>query len=49
MISSEDKTLHVYPGGRHEPHNDLEKEEAVADISEWISARTRTLPAYVDR
>jgi acylglycerol lipase len=49
MVSSEDKTLHVYPGGRHEPHNDLEKEEAVADISEWISARTRTLPAYVDR
>jgi alpha-beta hydrolase superfamily lysophospholipase len=48
-VSSTDKSLHVYPGGRHEPHNDLEKEEAVADITEWISARTRILPAYVAR
>ena len=49
VVSSSDKTLHVYPGGHHEPHNDLEKEEAVADIVEWISARTAQLPAYVDR
>jgi Lysophospholipase len=48
-VSSEDKTLHVYPGGHHEPHNDLEKEEAVTDITEWISARTPILPAYLDR
>jgi alpha-beta hydrolase superfamily lysophospholipase len=48
-VSSTDRSLHVYPGGRHEPHNDLEKEEAVADITEWISSRTRILPAYVAR
>jgi acylglycerol lipase len=38
-VSSADKTLRVYPGGRHEPHNDLEKDELVTDVSEWISAR----------
>jgi len=48
LVSSQDKTLRVYPGGRHEPHNDLEKDEAVTDIVECISARTRMPRASAD-
>lgn len=49
LVSSRDKTLRVYPGGRHEPHNDLDKENAVRDIVEWISARSRMPRASADR
>ncbi|GAB4526557.1 MAG: monoacylglycerol lipase [Anaerolineales bacterium] len=34
----EDKTLHVYPGGFHESHNDLHKEQAIGDILAWLEA-----------
>jgi len=31
-----DKTLRVYPGVLHEPHNDLGHRQVAADISEWL-------------
>ncbi len=33
-----DKTLRVYPGGYHESHNDLHREQAVGDILAWLEA-----------
>jgi alpha-beta hydrolase superfamily lysophospholipase len=32
-----DKTLHVYPGARHEVHNDFGHEAVAADIKEWLA------------
>ena len=32
QIQYSDKTMHIYPGGLHEPHNDLEYRQAVSDI-----------------
>jgi len=37
---SADTTLHVYPGVRHEPHNDLGHEQVAADITEWLAHLT---------
>jgi alpha-beta hydrolase superfamily lysophospholipase len=38
MVSSPDKTLKIYPGGKHEPHNDTCHPELAADISQWLAA-----------
>jgi alpha-beta hydrolase superfamily lysophospholipase len=35
-ISSADKTLRIYPGGYHEPHNDIDHQKVAADIQEWL-------------
>jgi len=37
-VGSKDKVYKVYPGMRHEPLNELGKEEVHGDISNWISA-----------
>ena len=37
-VGSKDKVYKVYPGMRHEPLNELGKEEVQGDISNWISA-----------
>jgi alpha-beta hydrolase superfamily lysophospholipase len=37
-VGSKDKVYKVYPGMRHEPLNELGKEEVHKDISNWISA-----------
>lgn len=34
----EDKALHLYPGGLHEPHNDIQREQVMADVAAWIEA-----------
>jgi alpha-beta hydrolase superfamily lysophospholipase len=34
-----DKQLIVYPGGYHESHNDLHRQQVYADIAAWISDR----------
>ena len=39
---SADKTLRLYPGVRHEIHNDLGRAEVLAEIADWMVAR---LPA----
>ena len=36
---SEDKTMKTYEGAYHELLNELNKQEVMADIAEWISAR----------
>ncbi|MGD2253478.1 MAG: lysophospholipase [Anaerolineales bacterium] len=38
-LTAPDKTLLQYPGGYHEPHNDLDKERAFEDIRLWLEAR----------
>jgi len=37
QLAMEDKTLRVYPGVYHEPHNDLEPEHLVEDVSKWLA------------
>lgn len=39
-IGSEDKQLKIYPGIRHEPHNDLAAAQAAQDIAIWIQRRS---------
>ncbi len=38
-ISSHDKTLQYYPNMRHEPLNELGREQVVADVVKWIDNR----------
>jgi acylglycerol lipase len=35
--SSTDRTFAIYPGGRHEMHNETNKDEVLADLWSWIS------------
>jgi len=37
--ASTDKTLHIYPGMRHEPHNEPERETVLADVQQWLLQR----------
>jgi alpha-beta hydrolase superfamily lysophospholipase len=34
-----DKTLRIFPGGRHETHNDLDRAQVLGEIGGWIEAR----------
>ena len=36
---STDKTLRIFPGSRHETHNDLDREQVIREIADWIGAR----------
>lgn len=36
QVALEDKERHEYEGGYHEPHNDLGKEQALADLEAWL-------------
>jgi alpha-beta hydrolase superfamily lysophospholipase len=36
---STDKTLRIFPGSRHETHNDLDREQVIREIADWIEAR----------
>ena len=36
-VRSTDTTLHLYPGMRHEPHNDASHAQVAADVSEWLA------------
>jgi alpha-beta hydrolase superfamily lysophospholipase len=38
QIGSADKTLKLYPGLRHEVHNEPEKLEVLHDVTEWLDA-----------
>lgn len=40
--TSSDKTRIVYPGGFHEPHNDTQRAQVVADVADWLMAHTKT-------
>jgi len=36
QIQSTEKTLAIYPGSYHEPHNDLDADQVVADLVAWL-------------
>ena len=36
-VSSADKELKIYPGGMHEPHNDINRSEVMTDVETWLS------------
>lgn len=38
-VASADKTRIEYPDGRHEPHNDTNRAQVVADLAGWIEDR----------
>lgn len=38
-VSSADKTLRIYPGARHETHNELNRAQVLREIGDWIEAR----------
>jgi len=40
-VSSADRTLRIYPGVCHEPHNDLGHEQVAADVKEWLAHLSR--------
>ena len=44
---SADKTLSIYPEARHEVHNDLGREKAIAEVSSWIEARLDPEKAFL--
>jgi len=35
-VASTDKELRIYPGGYREPHNDLQKEQVLQDMTDWL-------------
>jgi acylglycerol lipase len=38
-LASTDKTLRIYPGARHETHNELERAVVIREMGDWIEAR----------
>ncbi len=36
QVNSPDKTLKIYPGSYHEPHNDLDADTVVSDLLRWM-------------
>jgi alpha-beta hydrolase superfamily lysophospholipase len=42
-VSSKDKELHLYPGGKHEPHNDIVREQVVDDVEKWLTRQLEQL------
>lgn len=38
-VNSHDRTLHILPGGYHEPHNDIDKEEYFRIVTHWLARR----------
>jgi alpha-beta hydrolase superfamily lysophospholipase len=43
-VSSADKLLIVYPGGAHEPHNDIQRDTVMLDVEEWLNRRMTEPP-----
>jgi alpha-beta hydrolase superfamily lysophospholipase len=44
LVSSEDKQLKIYPGGYHEPHNDIDRELVATDVIDWLLDHTTPRP-----
>lgn len=42
QVPAADKRLIVYPGGMHEPHNDLCADQVAADVADWLTAHLPT-------
>ncbi len=43
QIQSSQKTLTLYPGSYHEPHNDFDAEVVVRDLVDWCDRRLETI------
>jgi alpha-beta hydrolase superfamily lysophospholipase len=41
-VGSTDKTLRIYPGTRHETHNDLDRAQVIRETGDWIEARLKS-------
>lgn len=41
QVQSPQKALAIYPGSYHEPHNDLDADQVVADLIGWLDAGTK--------
>ena len=41
LLGGQDKTLHILPGGYHEPHNDLNAGEYFAFLKTWLESRIK--------
>ena len=39
-VSSQDKEIRIYPGGMHEPHNDIDREQVASDVVDWLDRHT---------
>lgn len=48
LVSSTDKQLRIYPGGFHEPHNDVDREAVLSDVINWLDQRAASIPSYID-
>lgn len=48
LAASTDKQIRIYPGGFHEPHNDLDRETVVTDVTGWLEERTASIPSYIE-
>jgi acylglycerol lipase len=35
-MATQDVTVHLYEGGRHEVLNEINREEVIGDLSEWL-------------
>ncbi len=42
QIQTPNKSITIYPGSYHEPHNDLDADTVVADLITWLAARMAT-------
>ncbi len=38
-VTFADKEIHLYEGGYHEPHNDIDHEQVLADYASWLGLR----------
>jgi alpha-beta hydrolase superfamily lysophospholipase len=36
---SRDKTLRIFPGARHETHNEMDREQLLKEVGDWMEAR----------
>jgi len=46
-VPSKDKNLFILPGGFHEPHNDIEKEEYFRLLTHWIDTHAKVSAAEI--
>jgi alpha-beta hydrolase superfamily lysophospholipase len=38
-VAAPDRTLRLWPGSRHEVHHDMDREQVLREIVQWIEAR----------
>jgi len=48
-IAAEDRTLRLWPGSRHEVHHDMDREQMLGELAQWIEARLGPNPGSTRR